>query len=43
MRIFVAFLVALSVLYFWDAEYNYGKLFDGVQSMGRQISHSFGH
>jgi hypothetical protein len=42
MRIFLAILVALAVVYFCDAEYNQGKLFDGVQSMGRAMSHSMG-
>jgi hypothetical protein len=42
MRIFLAILIALAVVYFFDAEYNQGKLFDGVQSMGRAMSHSMG-
>jgi hypothetical protein len=42
MRFFLAILVALVVVYFYDAEYNYGKLFDGLQSMGRAIFHSMG-
>jgi hypothetical protein len=42
MRIFIASLVVLSVLYYWDSAYNYGKLFDGVRGMGRSISHSMG-
>ncbi len=40
MRIFVALLVVLSVLYFWDREYNHGKLLDGLDSMRRAIAHS---
>jgi hypothetical protein len=32
MRIFVALLVVLSVLYFWDREYNHGKLLDEIPS-----------
>ena len=42
MRAFVAALIVLSVLYYWDANYNNGKLLDGLQSMGRQIYHSMG-
>jgi hypothetical protein len=26
MRIFIAFLIILAVLYFWDVEYNHGTL-----------------
>jgi len=43
MRIFLAILIALAVVYFFDAEYNHGKLFDGIQSMGRSILHSMGY
>jgi hypothetical protein len=42
MRFFVAFLIVLSVIYFWDDEYNGGKLFDGLRNMGRDISRSMG-
>ena len=42
MRVFVAALIVLSVLYYWDAEYNNGTLVDGLRSMGRSISHSMG-
>jgi hypothetical protein len=42
MRIFVPALIVLAVLYFWDADYNSGRLLDGLQSMGRSISHSMG-
>ena len=42
MRIFVPALIVLVVLYFWDANYNSGRLLDGLQSMGRSISHSMG-
>jgi hypothetical protein len=42
MRFFMAILVALAVVYFCDAEYNQGKLTDGVQSMGRAMAHSMG-
>jgi hypothetical protein len=40
MRIFFAFLIFIAVTYFWDAEYNNGRLADGVRSMGRSIAHS---
>ena len=42
MRIFVAFLIVLAVLYFWDVEYNHGTLSDGLRAMGRSILHSVG-
>jgi hypothetical protein len=42
MRIFAAFLIILAVLYFWDVEYNYGTLSDGLKAMGRSILHSVG-
>jgi len=38
----VAALIAVSVLYFWDANYNNGRFLDGLRSMGRSISHSMG-
>jgi hypothetical protein len=43
MRLFVTSLIVISVLYYWDAEYNNGTLADGLRSMGRSISHSMGH
>ncbi len=43
MRILVAFLIFVATTYVWDAEYNYGKLSDGVRSMGGAIVHSMGH
>ena len=43
MRVFVALLIVLSVLYFWDQGYNDGKLLDGLDSMRRAISHSMFH
>ena len=43
MRVFLASLVVLSVLYFWDKEYNSGRLWDGLDSMGRAIAHSMFH
>jgi hypothetical protein len=30
MRIFVAFLIVLAALYYWDVNYNHGMLSDGV-------------
>jgi hypothetical protein len=41
MRLFVASLIVLSVLYFWDKDYNNSKLLDGLDRMGRDISRSF--
>jgi hypothetical protein len=43
MRMFIAFLIVLAVAYFWDANYNNGRLSDGVRSMARSMSHSIGH
>jgi len=43
MRLFVASLIVLSVLYFWDKEYNNGRLLDGLDSMRRDISRSMFH
>jgi hypothetical protein len=43
MRIFVALLVVLAVLYFWDANYNNGTLSDGVIRMERSMLHHMGH
>ena len=40
MRFFVASLVVLSVLYFWDRDYNNGRLLDGLDSMRQSISRS---
>jgi hypothetical protein len=40
MRFFLAIIIALAVAYLCDAEYNQGKLFEGVKSMGRDIYHS---
>jgi hypothetical protein len=42
MRAFVAALIVLTVLYFWDKNYNNGKLLDGLDSMRRSIAHSTG-
>jgi hypothetical protein len=43
MRILVAFVIFVSAAYVWDAEYNYGKLSDGVRGMGGAILHGMGH
>ena len=43
MRIFVASLIVLLVLYYWDDNYNNGNFLDGLRSMGRSISHNMGH
>jgi hypothetical protein len=43
MRIFVASLIVLAVLYFWDVNYNHGTLSDGVIRMERSIFHNMGH
>jgi hypothetical protein len=43
MRVIVPLLIVLGVLYFWDKDYNNGKLLDGLRSMGRSMSHSIGH
>ena len=43
MRVFVASLIVLFVLYIWDQNYNNGRFLDGLESMGRAISHSIFH
>jgi hypothetical protein len=43
MRIFVASLIVLAALYFWDKDYNNGKLLDGLERMGQQISRNMFH
>jgi hypothetical protein len=43
MRVFVASLIVLSVLYFWNKDCNNGRLLDGLDSMRRSISHSMFH
>lgn len=43
MRTCVASLVVLVVLYFWDHEYNNGRLLDGLDSMRRSIAHGMFH
>jgi len=42
MRMFVAFLIVLGIVYAWDDGYNNGKLADGVVAMGRSITHNMG-
>lgn len=43
MKMFMALLAALAVAYFWDAQYNNGRLTDGLVSMGQSISHHMAH
>jgi hypothetical protein len=43
MRILVALLVVLAVLYFWDANYNNGKLLDGLVRVEQSMLHHMGH
>jgi hypothetical protein len=43
MRIVVAALIVLATLYFWDKDYNNGKLLDGLESMRRSIAHNMFH
>jgi hypothetical protein len=43
MRFLVASLIVVAALYFWDKDYNNGRLFDGLDSMRRSISHSIFH
>jgi hypothetical protein len=38
MRVFVASLIVLFVLYLWDQNYNNGRFLDGLESMGRAIA-----
>jgi hypothetical protein len=39
----VASLIVVSVLYFWDKDYNNGKLLDGLNGMRRDIARSMFH
>ncbi len=39
MRTLVASLIVLAVLYFWDKDYNNGKMPDGLDGMRRDILH----
>jgi hypothetical protein len=43
MRFFVALLIVLAVLYFWDANYNNGALSDGLILMEQSMLHHIGH
>jgi hypothetical protein len=43
MRFFVASLIVVAALYFWDKDYNNGRLFEGLDSMRRSVSHSMFH
>ncbi|WP_291578016.1 hypothetical protein [Bradyrhizobium sp.] len=43
MRMFVASLIVLAVLFFWDQQYYDGKLFSGLESMVQSISHGIFH
>jgi hypothetical protein len=43
MRILVALLVVLAVLYYWDANYNNGMLLDGLVRMEQSMLHHMGH
>ncbi len=43
MRVFIAALVGLFVLYFWDKDYNSGRLLVGLESLWQAISHSMSH
>jgi hypothetical protein len=43
MRIFVVFLIVLTGLYFWDANYNHGTLSDGAIRMERSMFHHMAH
>jgi hypothetical protein len=39
MRLVAASLIVIAVLYFWDKEYNNGRLLDGLDNMRRSVSH----
>jgi len=43
MRILLALLIVLAVLYYWDANYNNGTLSDGVIRMERSMFHHMEH
>jgi hypothetical protein len=43
MRIFVASVIVLSVLYFWDRDYNDGRFWDGLDGMRQAIARSIFH
>lgn len=40
MRMLLAFLITLCVVYIWDVNYNNGVLSDEAMSMLRSMSHS---
>jgi hypothetical protein len=40
MRIVVAFLIALGVVYLWDINYNNSVFTDGAKTMLRDIRHN---
>lgn len=40
MRMPLAILIALGVIYIWDVNYNHGALTDGARSMLRDIDRS---
>jgi hypothetical protein len=40
MRMLVAFLVVLGVIYLWDANFNKGILTDGANTMLRDIKNN---
>jgi hypothetical protein len=40
---FVAALIVLAGLYFWDKDYNNGKILDGLDDMRRDISQHMFH
>jgi hypothetical protein len=40
MRMLLPFLIALGVLYFWDANYNKGIFMDGAKRLARDIEHN---
>jgi hypothetical protein len=41
MRLLVAAAIAASVLYFWDKNYENGKLTDGLVKMAGSIARSY--
>jgi hypothetical protein len=43
MRVFIAASVAITVLYFWDKDYNNGQLLVGLENLWRDISRSMFH
>jgi hypothetical protein len=43
MRTLVASLIVLSALYFWDKNYNSGKLLDELNGMRRDIARGMFH